>query len=95
MKKAGEAITPLEARIAGEIATLEASHAGLKHELKPLHFTAAREIEIDASRKAVLLFVPFPMLADFRKIHKTLVEELEKRLTGYHVLVIANRTMIR
>ena len=95
MKKAGAAITPLEEKIAAEFATLEATHATLKHDLKPLHFSAAREVEIDATRKAVLLFVPFPLLAEFRKIQKTLVEELEKKLTGYHVLVIANRTMIR
>ena len=52
-------------------------------------------MEIDDTKKAVLLFVPFPLLGDFRKIQKTLVEELEKKLTGYHVLIIANRTMIR
>jgi small subunit ribosomal protein S7e len=39
--------------------------------------------------------VPPPSLPEFRKIQKVLVEELEKKLTGCTVLLIANRTMVQ
>lgn len=42
----------------------------------------------------VLIFVPFPLLGDFRKVHKKVVEELEKKFLGAHVLLLANRTML-
>ena len=94
VKKDGSAPSALEAKVVEEITNLEASNAALKQELKNLHINAAREVELDAGRKAILLFVPFPLLSDFRKIHKIFVEELEKKFNGTHVLIIANRTMI-
>jgi len=94
VKKDGAAATELETRIAAELANLEANNAALKEDLKSLYINAAREVELDGARKAILVFVPFPLLADFRKIQKTLIEELEKKLGGSHVLIIANRTMI-
>lgn len=94
VKKDG-ALSELEVKVNQELINLETSNATLKHDLKHLHISAAREVELEVGgRKAILLFVPFPMLAEFRKIHKTLVEELEKKFTGMHVLIIANRTMI-
>jgi small subunit ribosomal protein S7e len=80
--------------VSAELAAIEASSNAIKTELKHLHASAAREVELEGGRKAVLLFVPFPLLAEFRKIQKTLVEELEKKLGGTHVLLLANRTMI-
>jgi small subunit ribosomal protein S7e len=80
--------------VATELANLEVNNAALKNDLKSLYINAAREVELEGGRKAILLFVPFPLLADFRKIQKTLIEELEKKLGGSHVLIIANRTMI-
>jgi small subunit ribosomal protein S7e len=82
-------------KLASEIAALESSNASLKGDLKHLYINAAREVDLEGSgKKAILVFVPFPLLAEFRKIHKTLVEELEKKFGGHHVLIIANRTMI-
>ena len=69
VKKDGSAPSALEAKVAEEIANLEATSQSLKQELKHLHINAAREVELDGGRKAILLFVPFPLLSDFRKIH--------------------------
>jgi small subunit ribosomal protein S7e len=93
VKKDGSAPSALEARVAQALTELE-GNAQLKGELKSLYFSAAREVEVAGGRKAVLVFVPCPLLAGFRKIQKTLVEELEKKFSGSHVLLIANRTMI-
>lgn len=42
----------------------------------------------------MLLFVPFPQLAEFRKIQKLLVDELEKKFSK-HVVIVAQRTMLK
>lgn len=94
VKKDGSALSELESRIGGELFALESSHSGLKEALSKLHINAAKEIAIDGKRKAIVLFVPYTLLADFRKIHKSLVEELEKKLGDVHVLIVANRTMM-
>lgn len=73
---------------------MEQSHPILKDGLKGLTFNAAREVEVAGGRKAVLLYVPFPQLGEYRKVQKVLIDELEKKLTGLHVLIIANRTMV-
>jgi len=73
---------------------LESSNEALKG-LKKLSFSAAKEVDLDGGRKAILIFVPPPALSEYRKIQKTLVEELEKKFGGgASVLVIANRTMV-
>jgi len=79
IKKAGDA-TPsaFEENCAQELYNIEMQHSGLKTDLYPLHITAAREITTDG-KKAVVLFVPYTQLADYHKIQKTLIEELEKK----------------
>ena len=79
IKKAGDVkLTAFEENCAQELYNIEMQHSGLKTDLYPLHITAAREITTDG-KKAVVLFVPYTQLADYHKIQKTLVEELEKK----------------
>ena len=51
----------------------------IKAQLRDLHITAAKLIEVDGGKKAIVMFVPFRLLKKFHKIQKTLVEELEKK----------------
>jgi len=51
----------------------------LKSDLHDLYIVAAKEIEVEAGRKAVVIFVPFRQLKDFHKIQTRLVRELEKK----------------
>merc|ERR1719244_1815399 len=46
-------------------------------------------------KKAVVLFVPVPMLKAFQKFQPKLVRELEKKLSGKHVCLVAQRRIIR
>lgn len=85
----------LEKNIVKILSELEHANGGaLKAELKGLYIVMAKEVDVDATHKAVLVFVPPPKLAQFHKVQKTLVEELEKKLSGQHVLILANRTMV-
>lgn len=67
----------------------------MKNDLHDLYITAAREIDVDESKKAIIMFVPHKLLSKYHKIQKTLVEELEKKFSGCHVVIIAQRTMLK
>ncbi len=65
----------------------------LKPSLRDLYITAAREVEI-GEKSAILLYVPYKLRNSFNKIHVRLVRELEKKFSGKHVLIIAQRTIL-
>lgn len=44
--------------------------------------------------QAIILYVPYKLLKSFNKIHQRLVRELEKKYSGKHVLIIAQRTIL-
>ncbi|KAK3736344.1 hypothetical protein QZH41_020796 [Actinostola sp. cb2023] len=51
--------------------------------------------EIDvAGKKAIIIFVPVPQARAFQKIQARLVRELEKKFSGKHVVVIAQRRIL-
>lgn len=94
VKKDGAVPSAIETRVATELETIAANNAALKTDLKNLYISSAREIEVDGGRKAIVVVVPFPLLADFKKIQKLLVEELEKKL-GVGALIQARRPRSR
>lgn len=51
----------------------------MKADLHDLYISAAKELELDGGRKAIIIFVPFRQLKDFHKIQSRLVRELEKK----------------
>ena len=62
-------------------------------QLRKLHITAAKQIEMQGGRKAIVIFVPFRFLKAFQKIQERLVQELEKKLSGRHIVIVAQRTI--
>lgn len=46
-------------------------------------------------RKAIVMFVPVPLLQTFHKIQVRVVRELEKKFSGKHVLVIGQRRILK
>lgn len=95
VKPEGKEPTEFEARVAQEIFNLELNNATIKSELRRLYITAARQVEVEGGKKAIIVFVPFNLLKSFRTIQKILVEELEKKFSGNHVVIIAQRTMLK
>jgi small subunit ribosomal protein S7e len=81
----------LEKKVAQAIFDLEVNNKELKTELQPIHFVAAKEVAINKSKKAILIFVPEKLAINFRRIHVKLVRELEKKF-GKNVLIIPQRT---
>ena len=66
----------------------------LKAVLRDVYITAAKEVECGAGRKAILIYVPYKLRKSFNKVHQRLVRELEKKFSGRHVLIVAQRTIL-
>lgn len=69
---------------------LQVNSDRLKQTLREVQFTSAKEIEVADGKKAVLVFVPVPQLALYQKMikEKGLIEELEKKFSGKHVMLL-------
>lgn len=58
----------LETSVAQALLDLEANVPELKAELRPLQISAAREVDVKGGKKAIVVFVPVPMLKAFHKV---------------------------
>jgi len=73
---------------------LEMTSTELKGSLRDLYISAAKEVDCGSGRKAIIVYVPFKLLKQFHKIQLRLVRELEKKFSGRHVIIIAQRTIL-
>lgn len=62
--------------------------------MQDLFITAAKEVEVSNSRKAIIIHVPFRLLKSFHRIQQRLIRELEKKFSGKHVVIIAQRRIL-
>mmetsp|Transcript_12173 Transcript_12173/g.16818 ORF Transcript_12173/g.16818 Transcript_12173/m.16818 type:complete len:197 (-) Transcript_12173:98-688(-) len=95
VKEGGAQPTEFEDQVAQAIFDLEVNSQELKADLKDLNIVSAKEVEVSGGRKAVVIFVPFRQAKAFHKIQKPLIGELEKKFTGKHVVIIAQRRILR
>ena len=93
VKAKGAEPDPFEQSVAQELFNLEMSQGEIKQDLQNLHITAAKEVEIQGGKKAIVIFVPYKLLQQYHKIQSRLVRELEKKFSGKHVVIIAQRTI--
>eukprot|EP00389_Voromonas_pontica_P000213 GDKH01000314.1.p1 GENE.GDKH01000314.1~~GDKH01000314.1.p1 ORF type:complete len:213 (-),score=82.92 GDKH01000314.1:86-724(-) len=93
--KAGVVATPLELEVGQALLDIESSNTSdIKGELKDVHISAAKEIELDG-KKAVVVFFPFRLWKTVTKLQSRLIRELEKKLKKHqHVVLVAQRNMI-
>merc|ERR1712129_170571 len=66
----------------------------IKAELREVYISAAKEIEVGKTGKAVVVFFPFRVWRTVRKIQGRLIRELEKKISKKHVVFVANRTVL-
>jgi small subunit ribosomal protein S7e len=83
-----------EASVAQELLNLEMTSPELKASLRDLYITAAKEVDCGGGRSAILIYVPYKLRKSFKSVHQRLVRELEKKFSGRHVLLIAQRTIL-
>ncbi|OAL29205.1 40S ribosomal protein S7 [Fonsecaea nubica] len=96
----------LETSIATALYELETNIPDLKVALRPLQFVSAREtskaneiflcvqLEVGHGKRAIVVFVPVPLLAGFHKVQQRLTRELEKKFSDRHVLILASRRIL-
>lgn len=60
------------------------------------HFTdgTTLQIEVGHGKKAIIIFVPVPLLPGFHKVQQRLTRELEKKFSDRHVLILASRRIL-
>ncbi|KAI8385803.1 ribosomal protein S7e [Blakeslea trispora] len=63
-------------------------------ELRPLVLSSAKEVELGAGKKALVVFVPVPQLKSYNKIQQKLTRELEKKFSDRHVVFVAQRRIL-
>ena len=93
-KKDGSQGDALETQVAQELFNLEMSTVEIKADLRDLYICAAKQIDVGSTRQAIVISVPHRLLAAYHKIQHRLVRELEKKFSGKHVVIIAERTIL-
>lgn len=97
VKPEGQEASEFENTVAQELFNLEMSAADIKSDLRDLYITAAKEVSVGSpavGKQAIIIFVPFKLLKQFHKIQVRLVRELEKKFSGKHVVIVAQRTIL-
>jgi len=95
-KSAGSALaSEIELQVAQALYNLETNVTELKKDLRPLQISSAKEVDLSAGKKAIVIFVPVPLLKSFHKIQLRLTRELEKKFADRHILFIAQRRIMR
>ena len=84
-----------EQKVAEELYKLETSKGNsISADVAKIYITAAKEVKVEDSKPAIVLFVPFIKQKATQRIQSQLVRELEKKFNGQHVVVIADRTIL-
>jgi len=94
VKPPGQEPDEFESSVAQELFNLEMSAVEIKADLRDLYITAAKEVDVGAGKKAIIIVVPYKLLRAYHKIQQRLVRELEKKFSGRHVVIIAQRTIL-
>lgn len=90
----GNKASEVEKLVAKTLFDLECANKNLKTALANLTINSAKEIQFE-KKKALVIFYPLRFIRKYRKIQKTLTQELEKKFSGTHVIMIAQRRMQR
>jgi small subunit ribosomal protein S7e len=92
VKKGDEKPSDLETAVGQALVDLETHSKDLKADLKDLYIVGAKEVEAEA-RKCIIVMVPYVQKQAYNKIQNKLIRELEKKFSGKHVFLIAQRTI--
>jgi len=94
LKAKNETVSELEESVAKAFVELEITSKEMSAELRDLYFLSAKETDTPAGKKAVIIFVPYKLHKRFQKVQSRLIRELEKKFSGKHVTIVAQRTIL-
>jgi len=93
-KSSNESPSELEEAVAKALVELEIVSKDMSAELRDLFFLSAKEVDTASGKKAVIIFVPYRLHKRFQKLQSRLIRELEKKFSGKHVIIVAQRTIL-
>merc|ERR1712083_133827 len=94
-KEKGAAPTELEEEGAKALFDIEVSPSSdIKTDMKDIYMSAAKELDVGKTGKAVVVYFPFRVWKSVRKIQGRLIRELEKKFNKKQVVFVANRTIL-
>jgi len=94
VKKVGETVSELEELVAKAFVELEITSKDMSGDLRDLFFLSAKEVDISGGKKSIVIFVPYKLHKRYQKLQSRLIRELEKKFSGKHVLIVAQRTIL-
>jgi small subunit ribosomal protein S7e len=93
--KKGSPATALELDVAKALIDIESSPTcDFKGDLKAVTVYSAQEVEVKAGRKCIIVHIPARVWKSVQKVQGRLIHELEKKFSGKHVILIAQRTIL-
>jgi len=107
-KSKDEQPSELEEAVAKAFVELEMTSKEMATELRDLFFLSAKQIDlspastsatapatgISGGKAALVIFVPYRFHKRFQKLQSRLIRELEKKFSGKHVIILAQRTIM-
>merc|ERR1712223_2043679 len=94
LKKSGAESSPIETQCGQAVLDIQNnSDSAMKAQLMQLHMVAAKEFDV-GGRNAIVISVPAPQVASWRKIQEKLVRELEKKFSNKHVIIVGHRKIM-
>jgi len=95
VKEKGAAPTDLEEEVAKALFDIEVSpNSDIKPDLRDVYISAAKEIEVKQNKSAIIVYFPFRVWKNVKKIQGKLIRELEKKFSKKHLVFVANRTIL-
>jgi small subunit ribosomal protein S7e len=83
--------TALDQQVAKAIYDLQNAGTELGAELQVLQIYGARQVDLSAGRKALVVLVPVPQLKSWRRIQLKVTRELEKKFSEQTVVLVGHR----
>ncbi|KAI3381442.1 hypothetical protein SNEBB_000887 [Seison nebaliae] len=91
---ANRALTPEEEKISGHLSVIGEPDKSPVN-VSELKIVKVKSFDLDTNRKAYVIFVPYPQLREYQAVHTHLIRQLEKKMTGVHVLIVGHRNIER
>jgi small subunit ribosomal protein S7e len=95
VKEKGAVPNELEEEVAKALFDIEVSPSSeIKGDVRDIYINSAKEVEVKANKKAIIVSVPFRVWKTVQKIQGRLIREMEKKFNKRHVMFVATRTIL-
>jgi small subunit ribosomal protein S7e len=94
LKRKNVKTSQLDRTVAQALVAIGQGTTAIAQRVVPLKICSARQFEVSPKKKALIIFIPYPQLANYHIIQTQLISELEKKFQGKHIFIVAKRRII-